>query len=109
MGQIDLLPAKRAQFKGPQPVLEGQQDHGGVVRDASVTWQRAMMSDPDDRPTEEPDPFDELRTGGEVAAFVYRKAGEDGLRALPALDVDKPLDREWIQEDVPPLTTVSAI
>jgi hypothetical protein len=96
MGQIDLLPAKRAQFKG-------QQDHGGVVRDASVTWQRAMMSDPDDRPTEEPDPFDELRTGGEVAAFVYRKAGEDGLRALLALDVDKPLDREWIQEDA--LTT----
>ena len=31
---------------------------------------------------EEPDPFDEFETGGEIAAFIYRKLGEDGLRQL---------------------------
>jgi hypothetical protein len=30
MSQVDLLPAKRAQFRRPQPMPEGQQDHRGV-------------------------------------------------------------------------------
>jgi hypothetical protein len=30
MGQVDLLPTKRAQFRCSQPVPEGQQDHGSV-------------------------------------------------------------------------------
>ena len=35
-------------------------------------------------PIEEPDPFDEL-TGGEIAAFIYKKCGEDDLRQLLAV------------------------
>jgi hypothetical protein len=36
MGQIDLVPAKRAQFGGSQPVSEGQQDHGGVAVSVAI-------------------------------------------------------------------------
>jgi hypothetical protein len=56
------------------------------------------MSYPEGFTVEEPDAFDELKTGGEVCAFIYRQFGEDGLRALLAHDVDKPFDREWVQD-----------
>src|SRR5512132_3835214 len=40
MGQIDLLPAKRAQFGRSQPMSEGQQDHGGVAVSVAIVASR---------------------------------------------------------------------
>jgi hypothetical protein len=36
VGQIDLLPTKRAQFGRSQPVSEGQQNHGGVAVSVAI-------------------------------------------------------------------------
>jgi hypothetical protein len=49
------------------------------------------MSYPETLPAD-PDPFDELKTGAEVAAFVYKRFGPGGLRDLLAHDGTT---REW--------------
>jgi len=56
------------------------------------------MSYPETLPAEDPHPFDELKTGAEVAAFVYKRFGPGGLRDLLAHDGSMPLEREWVLE-----------
>jgi len=53
------------------------------------------MSYPETLPAEDPDPFDELKTGAEVAAFVYKRFRPGGLRDLLVHDGSMPLEREW--------------
>src|SRR5258707_9662243 len=64
-----------------------------------------MAYHPEEFPTEEPDPFDALASPGMVAGYVWKVAGEDGLRDLLGRDVPaslgtaaggKPLDRETV-------------
>jgi hypothetical protein len=57
---------------------------------------RCYMSDPDDRFPAEPDPFEALATPGMVAGYIWKVAGENGLRDLLSRDVEKPLDRETV-------------
>ena len=53
---------------------------------------------PEGLPADEPDPFDLFQSAGAVAAFIWNKAGEAGLRDLLGRDVNgKPLNREWIE------------
>jgi hypothetical protein len=40
MGQVDLLPTKRAQFGSPQPMAEGKQDHGSVAMTMAIVASR---------------------------------------------------------------------
>src|SRR6476660_7708564 len=54
------------------------------------------MSYPETLPAEDPDPFDELKTGAEVAAFVYKRFRPGGLRDLLVHDGSMPLEREWV-------------
>lgn len=54
------------------------------------------MSDPDDRFPAEPDPFEALTSPGMVAGYIWKAAGEAGLRDLLSRDIEKPLDRETV-------------
>jgi hypothetical protein len=51
-----------------------------------------------------PDPFDAFETTAELAAFVHRKFGEEGLRQCLAM-LDDP-HREFLQEDADELAAV---
>jgi hypothetical protein len=44
MGQVDLLPTKRTQFRRPQPMAEGKQDHGSVPMTVAIVASRLHQS-----------------------------------------------------------------